>query len=117
MICDEVYLSANTFCGYFPMYTTTKKKTQRSHIKNDIPSNKKKVLRSIHIQETNFHNSIKTFTVRVTVTVTQNCMVIKIVYYMEYKRRARTPRSQLDGTHKDMHIYNEIHKHKTLFTL
>ena len=52
------------------------------------------MLRSIHRQETNFHNSIKAFTIRVTVTVTQKCMVIKIVYCSEYKSRARTPRSQ-----------------------
>jgi hypothetical protein len=52
------------------------------------------------MQETNFHNSIKTFTIRVAVTATKNCMVIKTVYCLEYKRRARTPRSQLHGTQK-----------------
>jgi len=50
------------------MYTTKKQAkivTQHSYIKNDIPPNKKKeVFRSIHMQETNFHNSIKkTFTI------------------------------------------------------
>jgi len=64
------------------------------------------------MQETNFHNSIKTFTIRVTVTVTNNCMVIKIVYCLEYKIHVWTPRSQMD-----MQTYNEIHKHETLFTL
>jgi hypothetical protein len=37
------------------------------------------------MQDTNFHNSIKTFTVRVTVTVTQYCMVITIVYRLNIK--------------------------------
>jgi len=31
------------------------------------------------MQEINFHSSIKTFTVKVTIIVTQNCMVVKPV--------------------------------------
>jgi len=69
------------------------------------------------MQETNLHNSIQTFTVRVTVTVTQNCMIIKTVQCVEYNITPATATFSEDGPHKDMHIYNEIHKHKTLFTL
>jgi hypothetical protein len=119
MIRNDVYLSANTFCCYFPKQTTKKTKIigRLSNIKRDITSNKKKVLCSIHRQEANFHDSIKTFTLRVTVTATQNCMVIKIIYCLEHTCRAWTPRSQPDGTQPDMYTYNEIHKHKTLYTL
>ena len=104
-MCTLVLTPSAITSQYTPPKKRAKIVTWLSNIKNDIPSNKKKVIRSIHRQEANFHNSIKTFTIRVTLIVKQNCMVIKIVYCLEPTSRTWTPCSHLDGTQRDMYIY------------
>jgi hypothetical protein len=106
MIGNDVYLGANTFCGCFSHY---KKKTQHSRIKNYIPG-KKKNLRSIHTQETNFHNSIKIFTIRVTVShkglySNQDCLLSGI------------QNTRVDPTFSNGHAYIQRNSYTTIFTL